>query len=289
MAENTYDKTSEIRTLPGTTELTGPMGADRKIQFTGIVVTYNEAQHLRDCLNSLSFCEQLIVVDLGSTDASVEIAKQCGAQIVNHRRVPIVEQVREEARVYARNDWIIFTDPDEVLPAQLVNQLREVIDENPDAAIVRVPLQFYFRGKQLDCCIWGRPNSNRILLIHKGRVQIGPLVHRGYEKMDGFREIYIPRHGDNFIRHYWMDSYSQLIAKHLRYSRHEGESRYNSGQRFSWSSMFIDVERVLKANLIEYRGLYGGFTGVFLSFFYCWYAFMSWLSLRKYERRHSYK
>lgn len=290
MAENAYDKPSEMRTRRENKKSTAPTpDTDRKVQFTGIVVTYNEARRLRDCLNSLSFCEQLIVIDLGSTDTSVKIAKQCGAEIINHGRVTIVEQIREEAMAHAKYDWVIFPDPDEVVPAQLVGQLREVIHKNSDAAIVRVPLHFYFRGKQLNCCIWGRPNSTRILLIHKGRVRINPFVHRGYEKMDGFREVGVPRHDNNYIRHYWMDSYIQLIVKHLRYIEAEGESRYKTGERFSWSSMLIEAERALKDNLIEYRGLYGGFTGIFLSFFYSWYVFMSFFSLRKYELRRSHK
>ena len=75
-----------------------------EIQFTGIVVTYNEDKYLNECLKYLSFCEQLIVMDLGSTDHSVEIAKTYGAIIVQHERVPIVEQVRTKALEYS-NDY----------------------------------------------------------------------------------------------------------------------------------------------------------------------------------------
>lgn len=76
-----------------------------------------------------------------------------------------------------------------------------------------------------------------------------------------------------------------MFEKHWRYIKFEGESRYNAGQRFSWRSMLRNTAGNLKVNLINDRGLYGGFTGIFLSFFFGWYIFMGWLSLRKYERR----
>ena len=91
------------------------------IKFTGIVVTYNEENHLKECLTSLMFCDQLIVVDLGSTDRSIEISKQCGAEIKHEKLVPIVEQIKERVVGFSRNDWIIFIDPDEVFPLDIVS------------------------------------------------------------------------------------------------------------------------------------------------------------------------
>lgn len=285
MAENTCDKTSEINTVQGTARVSAPtQEADHPVQFTGIVVTYNEERHLRDCLNSLAFCEQLIVIDLGSTDASVEIARQYGAEVVHHERVPVVEQIWEEAVTYARNDWVILLDPDEVLPAGIEDDLPLLIVKDPNLGLIKIPQQYYFIGKPLHCTKWGRAGE-RSVVHHRKRVRFSANVHRGTQLLNGYTVGVLSRKSADYcIRHYWVDSYRQLFEKHWRYIKYEGDSRYNTGQRFSWSFMVKTSYRALKANLVDYRGLLGGFTGVFLSFFHSWYTLMSWLSLRKYER-----
>lgn len=259
------------------------MGMD-EIRFSAVVVTFNEEKYLRDCLRSLSFCDELLVVDLGSTDASVRIAEEAGAKVLRHERVLVVEKVREYAMRLARNDWVVFLDPDEVMPPLLSEKIVEAASA-PGTAVIRVPWQFYFKGKPLTCCIWGAKSTTKPIFIHRDRTSLKPLVHSGYQPLPGYEVVEIPRSGDNFIRHYWMISYGQLFEKHLRYIRHEGESRYGSGQRFSWLSMLWDSGQAVKTNLIDYRGLFGGLTGIFLSFFYGWYVFMGWLSLRSYQKK----
>lgn len=254
-----------------------------EIKFSAIVVTCNEERYLRRSLESLSFCDEVIVVDLGSTDSSVAIAKELGAKVLTHPRVPVVEKVREFGARQARNDWVLFQDPDEEMTAALAQDLRETIRKNPDAALIRVPWKFFFKRKELKCSVWGAQNS-KAFLINKNRVRIVPLVHRVYEIADGFKDITIPGKGDNCLNHFWMDSYGQLFEKHLRYIKQEGESRYNSGERFSWLALVNNTRHAITHNLFLYKGILGGPRGIFLSFFYGWYIVMSWLSLRKYER-----
>lgn len=255
------------------------------VGITAIIVTFNEQKYLKASLESLRFSDQLIVVDLGSEDSSVSIARDAGAELLFHGRVPIVEKVREYALGHARHDWVVFLDPDEVIPEALAGQIKDAILKNPDAAIIRVPRRFFFKEKLLNCCVWGVYDTVKTLAIHRDRASLKPYVHRGFELSEGFREVQVPPGEDNFIRHYWMSSYGQLIEKHLRYIEEEGESRYSNGHRFSWRRMLGETLSALKVNLLDCRGLYGGFTCIFLSFFYGWYVFMSCLSLRRYEHR----
>ena len=117
-----------------------------QVPFTAFVVTFNERRHLHECLDSVASCDQRIVVDLGSTDGSLKIAARSGAEIIHRKRVPIVEQVRKEAILYARNDWIIFLDPDEVFPTASIPDLLSNIEAIPTLAMVKFPWQFYFKA-----------------------------------------------------------------------------------------------------------------------------------------------
>jgi len=240
---------------------------------------------LRSCLNGLSFCQQLMVVDLGSTDESVAVARQFGATVLRHPHVPIAEQARAVAVRQAAHDWIVLADPDEVVPAGLVSDIITSIMAHPRLGILQLPRVNYFRGRPVTCTIWGRENTGGVVrVVHRERVEFRPLVHRGLRLCSGYEQMWIAATTSNTIRHYWADSYKQLLEKHLRYIEHEGKSLYETGERFGWRCTVRATRDALKQNLFEFEGIKGGRTGVFLSLFYTWYVFMSRLSLRRYQR-----
>lgn len=254
-----------------------------EVKFTGVVVTYNEDRRLQECLHSLSFCDQLLVIDLGSEDKCIEIAREYDAEVVHHRWVPVVEQVWPNIISKAHNDWIIRADPDEVFSASLVNDVAETIMESDSIGVIALPHQYYFRGEPLNTTSWGG-NQYARKVFHKARVRLQPHVHRGIQPLEGYEVVQIERVSDNHIQHYWVDSYRELFEKHWRYIRREGKSRYNNGQRFSWWDCTRATWKTLQVNLIDHRGLCGGRTGVFLSFFRALYMCLSFLSLRQYQK-----
>lgn len=256
----------------------------QSIHFTGIVVTYNDDRHLRECLNSLGFCKQLFVFDLGSKDNSEKIARECGAQIIQHERVLVIEQIRKETISYSNNDWVILLDPDEILPGDIESELRSLIESDPKSGVIKLPMQYYFKGKPLHCTIWGGIKYIR-RVFHTQRNEFSPQVHSSIQLLDGFNSTALSGKPDNLIKHYWVDSYKQMFKKHWRYIKQEGEARYQQGERFSWRRWPRDTWIALKHNLFQYKGISIGTKGIFLSLFYSWYVNMSLLSLRRYQMK----
>lgn len=255
----------------------------KNIDFTAIVVTYNEDRRLKDCLRSLQFCNQIIVADLGSSDSSVNIAQALGAEVLYVERMPVVEKIHKKMIKNAKNDWVILSDPDELMPDGIEKDLRFLISNQARLGLIYVPLQHYFKGKQLSCTIWGSKNLAKPLVLHKSRNIFSGKVHRGTQLTNDFYSATLLRRNSKYIKHYWVDSYSQLFKKHWRYIREEGESRYSSGERFSVYKLFSATIISLKHNLISYKG-YRNLTGFFLSFFHSWYILMSILALRQYQK-----
>ena len=254
-----------------------------EIQFTCVVVPYNEDKYLAECLTHLAFCNELIVIDLGSTDRCIQIAQQLNARVIQHERVLIVEHLHQKALDMAQNDWVILVDPDEVFPDKLVDELRTMIACEPTLAAIRIKDQYCFLGKPLHTTRWGYEQM-KIFVFHRKRVELNTDVHRNQHILPGYIVKSLKKRGANyFVTHYWIDSYQQLFEKHNRYIQHEGEARFSSGMRFSWIAMTVDIFKNLIKNLFQYKGILGGFHGIFLSFFYSWYVMMSWLSLRRYQ------
>jgi glycosyltransferase involved in cell wall biosynthesis len=254
-----------------------------RIDFSGVVVCYNEAKWLPQCLGSLDFCQELIVVDLGSTDDSVHVARELGAKVLYHERLPHPNVPRQYGISQAKNEWVFTIDADEVFPKDEVEKVEAVLLEHPDLDAVRVPIQYYFKKKKLNCTVWGRPGITRWTVIHRDHAVGTPYAHHEF-KLD--QNIYCFSWSEiKPIKHYWRNSYRELIEKMWPYIKIEGEARYDRGERFSWSKILKSTVAALKLNLINYRGLYGGLTGISLSLIRTWYVFMRWLSLRDYERR----
>lgn len=253
------------------------------LPISAIIVVYNEARRLRECLDSLAFCDEMIVVDLGSTDGSLDIAKASTATIISHPRLPVVEMILPNIAPKSRHNWVLRVDPDEVLPESLARDLRPLVEAQNDVGEITVPYQYYFKSTRLDHTIWG---GTRQLprLFRKDAVELVGRVHGGVRLMPGFTSAAIPHDGGNHVRHYWIDSWRQMFDKHRRYISQEGAGRYRDGQRFRWRGLAGSVLRALKLNFITHQAWRDGPIGVALGMFYAWYVAMSMLSLRRYQR-----
>jgi len=247
-------------------------------KFTAIVVTYNEASHLNECLAALDFCEEKIVIDLGSTDKSKEIATSLGFQIISHKRVEIVEQIRAWAISQAHNDWIVFMDPDEIFPKEAIPEINASINRGNIWGFA-FPRINYFLGVPVKHGRWyGKSCFPRI--FHKDSIQLSTSVHDGLKRRP---ECKYKKMGQT-IKHYWIDSMEQFYEKHLRYIKFEGESRFKRGIRYSLFKMYKN----LAINFIAWHLINHGFldkkNGWKLTKLALWYEKNAWLSLRDYER-----
>ena len=81
-------------------------------RLSACIITFNEADRLADCLASLAFCDDIVVVDSGSTDATVAIARQAGARVFE-RPFEGFRSQKQFAVEQARFDWVLCLDADE--------------------------------------------------------------------------------------------------------------------------------------------------------------------------------
>lgn len=252
------------------------------MKLTAMVITYNDDNHLGECLASLHRFDELVVVDLGSSDRSIEIAQRLGIKVIQRRWVPAIELILPELMEIPCNDWILRVDPDEVLSPALVDDLL-ALDLGDGYGVIAIPYQYYFLNRKLDTTVWGGIiYGNRV--HHRERTVLEPQLHRTYQCKSGFRTFTIEFRGNNGVAHYWVDSYAHLFSKHERYLNMEGPSRFDNGERFTWKKMAKHTWANFKASLINKSGWRGGWSGWFLSFFYAQYEARSWLSLRRYEK-----
>jgi glycosyltransferase involved in cell wall biosynthesis len=254
--------------------------------LSAVIVTLNSADIVREALRSVAFCDEIIAVDLGSTDDSVAVLKQFKAQVHLHTPVPIVEEIKDFALSLCRHDWILFIDPDERIDPTLAREIQHnIAADTGDLGVIAAPSRFYFKEKPLRGTCWGQADHVKQIVLHRHRASVGRNVHSGYSLKPGCRRFVLPLEGDNVIHHYWMNSVAQLVEKHRRYLLKEGEARYALGLRYSYLKQGCGIFTEFYLNFIQWKGYRDGWVGLFLSAFKSWYTYEAFNSLRRYQRQ----
>lgn len=104
------------------------------------VVSRNEAHLLTECLPRLSWVDELLVLDMESSDATAAVARDHGAKVVDVPLVPLAERIRNVALDATACDWLLFVDPDELVP----DSFAQAIEPHlwlPDVAAYRIPFR----------------------------------------------------------------------------------------------------------------------------------------------------
>lgn len=244
----------------------------RTVPVTAIVGSHNEAALLRRCLPSVAFCDEVIVIDIDSRDETAEVARGHGARVIRHAWVPIAERARLELVGEARHDWLLFLDPDEVLPSALAAQIGELLPAlDADVAVIDCPWQFYFRGRPLRGTIWGGMSRKRTL-ARRGGADLRPTVHAGTRVLPGHTSHVVEFSGDNAIAHYWAPGYRELVAKHWRYLKLEGGDRRVHGEITGIRDIARTPWRAFRESFVARRGYRDGGTGLVLSLLWSAYS-----------------
>ncbi|WP_316901602.1 glycosyltransferase family 2 protein [Pseudodesulfovibrio indicus] len=111
---------------------------------TGLVLTYNGERWLEQCLKSLDFCDELLVVDSESTDRTREIAERCGARVLVRAWPGPVDQFKFALKEVATT-WVVSLDQDEILTDELRESIRTAVGRKERLAGYYVPRSsFYF-------------------------------------------------------------------------------------------------------------------------------------------------
>ncbi len=256
-----------------------PANPDRSA-ISAIVIFRNEKKHIGRCLRALRWCDEVIAVNMESSDGSPEIARGLADRVMHVDACPIAEPTRVAAAKLASHDWVLLVDPDEVIPQALADDIRTAMQTHPDAGAFSLPMWFYFKGKRLTGTVWGTLTFKQ-RLIHRDRCALLPLCNRISELNPGQKGVRIPHINDNHMQHYWSDSYSDLLHKHfVRYSHTEAAAIVAQGGRFGFRSAFITPLIELKKTLKDFDGWRIGLRGWLLSGIYFGYILASnWLTL----------
>lgn len=116
--------------------------------LSAVIITHNEAHQLADCLATLSFCDEIVVVDSGSADGTAEIARAAGAHVSVTEDWPGFGPQKQRALDLARGDWVLSIDADERIDEDLAEEILAALATGEKAGY-RINRLTHFLGKPL--------------------------------------------------------------------------------------------------------------------------------------------
>lgn len=245
-----------------------------------VVICFNEAEKLQRCLKSVEdFSDELVVVDLGSLDNSIEVARKFGAKVFRHQFVSFVELARDFAISKASEDWILVLDPDEEIGKDLREKLKEVVKKQAFTA-VNIPRKNIFFGKWIAHTNWWP--DRHIRFFKKGKVSWSDKIH-SYPRVEG-EALNLEAREDLAILHLGYQSINEFILRQNRYSGIEAKNLYDQGIRFSWPSFFWKSAREFLVRFLRHRGFLDGFYGLALTILMMIYQMTVLVKLWELER-----
>ena len=135
--------------------------------ITSITITKNAGPFFAKCLDSLSFCDQRLVVDSGSTDETLDIARAKGAQVVHQDWLGFGPQ-KNFGLTLATGDWIFWLDHDEEVPPELAAAVKAAV-QSDDADAYRISRLSWFCGQPMRHSGWHPDWVLRLFRRGKGR------------------------------------------------------------------------------------------------------------------------
>lgn len=226
------------------------------IKLSCYIITFNEEKRLARTLNKIKLvADEIIVVDSGSVDSTVEIAKKCGAKVIFNEWETYCKQ-KSFAENQCSNDWVLMLDADEVLSDELVKEIKS-FKKNPEYNAYRLKIVDMFPMDVKPSRFANTFNPVRLYNKHcaympkdkmnKDRVKVNDGVEIG--QMEGF------------VHHYSVISIEDLITKFNKHSTELQKTLEKEGRGFSVFRLIIEYPyqflRYYFAKKYVFRGAYG--------------------------------
>jgi glycosyltransferase involved in cell wall biosynthesis len=196
------------------------------MKISGIIIAKDAENLIADCLDSLSFCSEIIVVDNDSQDRTREIAEKMGAKVFLHPSADDFSELRNFGLKKATNKWILYADADErvdpLLREEIIKLENKPIDECVGFRVQRK--NFYFGNHE-----W--PYVEHLERVFKkdslekwyGRLHESPKVDGKIGDLEGY------------LLHYTHKDLRSMLEKTIKWSKVEAELRFKSGHpKMTW-------------------------------------------------------
>lgn len=229
----------------------------RKLPVSVFLITQDEQARLPATLAALDWAEEIVVVDSGSADRTVEIAQEAGAE-VHHRDWTGYGPQKAFAEGLCRHDWVLNVDADEVVTAELAAEIRALWDAPPQPAAFQVRILNVYPGDTRP-----RPfaaDYNVVRLYHRS---VGG--YRDHPLFDRVELSAAPRQLAASLHHFPLIDWHHFVEKENRYTSFQAETVRGRSRSMLMARLPLEMPLAFVKFYLLRRHITGGWKGFFFS------------------------
>ena len=197
-------------------------------KLSALIITYNEIGYIQQCIESVSFADEIIVVDSYSTDGTYEF-------LVEHPKVKVIQHpfsnfTAQKAFTLkqASNDWVLFLDADEVVTKKLESEITTTINSDNANVAYWFYRKFMFQDKSLNFSGWQTDKNYRLFRKSKAQFSDKKIVHETLE-VNGSSGILKEK-----LTHYCYKDFKDYKGKMLKYGRLKAKEAFYREKKFTY-------------------------------------------------------
>ncbi|MDO8738392.1 glycosyltransferase family 2 protein [Candidatus Deferrimicrobium sp.] len=253
----------------------GPSGGNRS-GVSAVLISLNEEKRIGPCLDSLSWADEIVVVDSGSSDATREIARRYTDRVFDIPWKGFGPQ-KQAAVTLASHDVVFNVDCDERVTPELAEEIGGILSGPVMAAAYTVPRRTFLSGKEIRHCGWYPDRTTRLFDRTRARFS-ADLVH---ERVEVSGET-APLKGH--LLHYSFSGIGEMIPKINRYSDLSARQMFEAGRRCGIADLTLRPAFAFVKTYLLRLGFLDGVEGLVISATTSWLAFAKYAKLRELER-----
>lgn len=196
--------------------------------ISAVLIVKNEASMLRDCLESIKWVDEIIVLDSGSQDDTINIANEYTGKVFSNIDWQGFGIQRQRAQEYVTSDWILMIDADERLSSELCDAIKIVIDQNPEHIAYAIPRLSYVFGRFIRHSGWYPDYVTRLYRKENGLYS----ASRVHEKLELNKSVKVMQLKGDLI-HYTYRDLEHYLVKSANYAAEWSLQRYRAGRKTS--------------------------------------------------------
>src|SRR5450432_1148678 len=242
------------------------------MKITASIITLNEERKIARAIESLRCCDEILILDSGSTDRTVELATNLGARVLEAGWRGYAGQ-KNWAADQATHDWILSLDADEALSEGLEAEIWNLKKTGPHYDAYTMPRLARYLGRWIYHSGWYPDRKVRLYDRRKSQ-WVGEFVHESVK----------PRgtvgHLENNILHFTCDSLSEHLRTLDRYTTLAAEELVSRKVQVPiWRLIFLPPWTFVKAYVFQ-RGFLDGFEGLIICYMAAFYTFLKYSKAR---------
>ena len=230
-----------------------------RASISAFIITKNEEAILGECLAALDWVDEIIILDSGSKDRTMEIAKNAGAKVFENKDWQGFGKQKQMAQSYATKDWVFALDADEIVSNELKESILQLLENPPEHTVVEVNRLTWVFGKYLRYSGW-----------YRSLVRIYPREYTGYNDALVHEKVLTPKGANTLILsgdllHYTYQDLNNYLAKSALYAEAWAQERQNKGKKTSLTQGILHALSCFLKTYFLKRGFLDGKQGFLIA------------------------